>query len=107
MGIADVAKLHSTFIAGHIGEEIRYRRHPSPVWEEPWAEVVRNPVDEMGGVLQNTIHVFISKAELVAVTLREDEVQLAQLEPGVEAPTYRVRRILSQGPGHWVLEATR
>lgn len=107
MGIADIAKLHSAFIAGHIGEEVRYRRHPSPVWEDIWAEVQRNPVDEMGGVLQSTINVFVSKSVLPAVTPREDDVQLAQTEPGVDPPTYRVRRILSQGAGHWNLEATK
>jgi hypothetical protein len=108
MAFTDFAKLNASFVSGHaVGEQIDFRAWPGTLWITIAAVVNRQPVDELGQFLRNTVLVFISKALVDAVVPTKDVLRLTvDKRPGEQSPTYLVKSSREQ-PGHWVLTCER
>lgn len=108
MSFADLAKLHASAIAeGPTGEEIEYLPYPSAAWQSLWACVTRDPADEFGNGLANRIRVFISRADLAAVTVQKDRVRLAAAVGELPSEFGVSQIITGRHPGHWWLECVK
>lgn len=103
------AEEHAEFMASHIfGETIEYLPSPAGAYEVAFTAIVRRaPVDRIGDILTNVIHVYVPKSKVTRPTLGEDRIRLAQEEPGDTQAVYTVRSVLEEGIGHYWLEAIR
>lgn len=109
MSIQSITRAGAAFTTGLVGETIEYKQYPAGTFVEISAHVERQPIDAFGSFLQNVIRIWIDTGAIGRPYIGEDQIRLAQLDPGDAQELYTVTADLSKNSnkgGYW-LEATK